>query len=58
MGNATSINLLDDVTLPDIMNCLGNPNDTLDKPRLLSLIHILGAFSFLGEHEVNIENQK
>lgn len=29
-----SINLLDDVTLPDIMNCLGNPNDTLDKPRL------------------------
>ena len=29
-----SINLLDDVTLPDIMNCLGNPNDTLDNPRL------------------------
>lgn len=29
-----SINLLDDVTLPDIMNCLGNPNDILDKPRL------------------------
>lgn len=29
-----SINLLDDVTLPDIMNCLGNPNDKLDKPRL------------------------
>ena len=29
-----SINLLDDVTLPDIMNCLGNPNDALDKPRL------------------------
>ena len=29
-----SINLLDDVTLPDIMNCLGNPNDVLDKPRL------------------------
>ena len=30
----TSINLLDDITLPDIMNCLGNPNDVLDKPRL------------------------
>ena len=29
-----SINLLDDVTLPDIMNCLGNPNDVMDKPRL------------------------
>ena len=29
-----SINLLDDVTLPDIMNCLGNPNDILEKPRL------------------------
>ena len=29
-----SINLLDDVTLPDIMNCLGNPNDSLEKPRL------------------------
>lgn len=29
-----SINLLDDATLPDIMNCLGNPNDKLDKPRL------------------------
>lgn len=29
-----SINLLDDTTLPDIMNCLGNPNDKLDKPRL------------------------
>lgn len=29
-----SINLLDDDTLPDIMNCLGNPNDVLDKPRL------------------------
>ena len=29
-----SINLLDDVTLPDIMNCLGNPNDVLEKPRL------------------------
>ena len=29
-----SINLLDDITLPDIMNCLGNPNDVLDKPRL------------------------
>ena len=29
-----SINLLDDITLPDIMNCLGNPNDALDKPRL------------------------
>ena len=29
-----SINLLDDVTLPDILNCLGNPNDALDKPRL------------------------
>lgn len=28
-----SINLLDDSTLPDIMNCLGNPNDVLDKPR-------------------------
>lgn len=30
----TSINLLDDVTLPDILNCLGNPNDILEKPRL------------------------
>lgn len=30
----TSINLLDDTTLPDIMNCLGNPNDVLDEPRL------------------------
>lgn len=29
-----SINLLDDVILPDIMNCIGNPNDVLDKPRL------------------------
>lgn len=29
-----SINLLDDITLPDVMNCLGNPNDALDKPRL------------------------
>lgn len=29
-----SINLLDDITLPDIMNCLGNPNEALDKPRL------------------------
>lgn len=29
-----SINLLDDVTLPDIMNCLGNPNDNLAEPRL------------------------
>ena len=29
-----SINLLDDVTLPDIMNCLGNPNDKLERPRL------------------------
>ena len=29
-----SINLLDDVTLPDIMNCLGNPNDKLKEPRL------------------------
>lgn len=29
-----SINLLDDITLPDIMNCLGNPNDALDKPRV------------------------
>lgn len=29
-----SINLLDDKTLPDIMNCLGNPNDTLEQPRL------------------------
>lgn len=29
-----SINLLDDITLPDIMNCLGNPNEDLDKPRL------------------------
>lgn len=29
-----SINLLDDITLPDIINCLGNPNDALDKPRL------------------------
>ena len=30
----TSINLLDDTTLPDIMNCLGNPNDVLAKSRL------------------------
>lgn len=29
-----SINLLDDAILPDIMNCLGNPNDTLNAPRL------------------------
>ena len=29
-----SINLLDDTTLPDILNCLGNPNDVLDEPRL------------------------
>lgn len=29
-----SINLLDDVTLPDILNCLGNPNDKLEEPRL------------------------
>ena len=29
-----SINMLDDVTLPDILNCLGNPNDALEKPRL------------------------
>ena len=29
-----SINLLEDVTLPYIMNCLGNPNDILEKPRL------------------------
>ena len=29
-----SINLLDDTTLPDIMNCLGNPNDKLVTPRL------------------------
>lgn len=29
-----SINLLDDITLPDILNCLGNPNDKLEKPRL------------------------
>ena len=29
-----SINLLDDITLPDIMNCLGNPNDSLVQPRL------------------------
>ena len=29
-----SINLLDDVTLPDIMNCLSNPNDLMGKPRL------------------------
>ena len=29
-----SINLLDDVTLPDIMNCLGNPNDVLQSARL------------------------
>ncbi len=29
----TSINRLDDDTLPDIMNCLGNPNDKLDTPR-------------------------
>lgn len=30
----TSINLLEDHTLPDIMNCLGNPLDKLDRPRL------------------------
>ena len=30
----TSINLLDEVTLPNIMNCLGNPNDQLTSPRL------------------------
>lgn len=30
----TSINLLDDVTLPNIMNCLGNPKDQLSTPRL------------------------
>lgn len=30
----TSINLLDEVTLPNIMNCLGNPNDKLSSPRL------------------------
>lgn len=30
----TSINLLDEVTLPNIMNCLGNPNDKLVAPRL------------------------
>ena len=30
----TSINLLDDTTLPDVLNCLGNPNDVLDEPRL------------------------
>ncbi len=29
-----SINLLDDTTLPDIMNCLGDPNDVLYEPRL------------------------
>ena len=29
-----SINLLDDVTLPDILNCLGNPNDALETHRL------------------------
>lgn len=29
-----SINLLDDVTLPDIMNCIGNPNEALNVPRL------------------------
>lgn len=29
-----SINLLDETTLPNIMNCLGNPNDKLDEPRL------------------------
>ena len=29
-----SINLLDDTTLPDILNCLGNPNDKLTGPRL------------------------
>ena len=29
-----SINLLDDSTLPDILNCLGNPNDVLHEPRL------------------------
>ena len=28
-----SINRLDDDTLPDIMNCLGNPNDILKTPR-------------------------
>lgn len=30
----TSINLLDEETLPNIMNCLGNPNDKLASPRL------------------------
>jgi len=30
----TSINLLDEETLPNIMNCLGNPNDKLTTPRL------------------------
>jgi hypothetical protein len=30
-----SINLLDEVTLPNIMNCLGNPNDVYDGTRLL-----------------------
>lgn len=29
-----SINLLDDVTLPDIMNCLGDPNEKFDGKRL------------------------
>lgn len=29
-----SINLLDDITLPDIMNCIGNPNEALNVPRL------------------------
>ena len=30
----TSINLLDEVTLPNIMNYLGNPNEQLSAPRL------------------------
>ncbi len=30
----TSINLLDDKTLPDIMNCLGNPNENFEGKRL------------------------
>ncbi len=30
----SSINKLDEETLPNIMNCLGNPNDKLDTPRL------------------------
>ena len=29
-----SINLLDEVTLPNIMNCLGNPNDVFEGNRL------------------------